>query len=62
MALKPNYGYERTQRARTREMKKQDKQRRREEASSSRKSLQPSDPDLESAARVTSGDTSAEPH
>jgi hypothetical protein len=43
-------------------MKKQDKQRRREEASSSRKGLQPSDPDLEPAARATSGDTSAEPH
>jgi hypothetical protein len=61
MALKPNYRHERTQRTRTREMKKQDKQRRREEASAARKALQPTDPNVEPAADADLGHASAEP-
>ncbi len=39
MAMKPNYGQERAQRARAQEAKKQEKQRRREEESAKRKAL-----------------------
>lgn len=54
MALKPNYRQERTQKARARQLKKQDKQRRREEVSSRRKALQNTDIFPKSDASVTS--------
>jgi len=38
MPLKPNYRHERTQKARTRELRRQEKQQRREEISAKRKS------------------------
>jgi len=38
MPMKPNYRHERTQKARTRELKRQEKQQRREEKSAKRKS------------------------
>jgi hypothetical protein len=38
MTMKPNYRHERTQKARTRELKRQEKQRQREEISAKRKS------------------------
>jgi len=41
--MKPNYRHERTQKARTRELKRQEKQHRREEKSAQRKSIRSGD-------------------
>ena len=64
MPLKPNYRHERTQKARTRELKRQEKQQRREEKSAKRKSAVDDSGSIRDDTEVTHGDETpqADPH
>jgi len=61
MALKPNYRQERAQKSRTREMRKQEKLQRREEASARRKALREGNSAVAAADGESAPDESADP-
>jgi hypothetical protein len=61
MALKPNYRQERAQKNRTREMRKQEKLQRREEASARRKALREGKSAVDGVGGESAPDESANP-